>query len=509
MEKQFFIPVFAVDAAKATIKSLEKKAKKLGLEAPSLTVLEEFGSTTLHTSIVCGDHEEIKSKRVRTQAVILKGEMPKLNGYKLLATIDHVRLESGEFSNDVTISTGQDTFSKEERHSFYSLKPYCDHCNTMRNRKTTYLLENKEGKRIQLGSTCVDDFISSKTLASLVYSTNLSQIVINLDDGGIDPAGFGAGNPSMVVDIEFAIKAILASLSETNDEFVSRETSKRARTLLTGALELDGSKKFFAKVSKESYEFANNIGDGLLITDEGCLVMVNNGNFVSHQDATHNGGNYPNFGISEFDVIEEDDQFVLTAKGSMASYIYRAQTELKALECEKVNSIIDEIKNRFDNSVEIQDLLSISYQAAIERKWVDLYDNGTMGAISKYTSIVLNTMGKTFTSRNIKPVDVSLGNEKDKVTIVAEVCDMSDYTFTLRRGYYQEEVQKCAVRFITDQGALVSWEASKHSEDLNLEVGKRYTFKGTVKNPVDPDLLKLGVTATRVMGMRKFTETPL
>ncbi|ELP6119454.1 TPA: hypothetical protein I7730_00350 [Vibrio vulnificus] len=509
MEKQFFIPVFAVDEAKAAIKSLEKKAIKLGLEAPTLTILEEFSSTTLYTSIVCGDHEEIKSRRVRTQAVVLKGELPKLNGYKLLATIDHVRLENGDYSNDVTIATGQDTFSKEERNTFYSVKPYCGHCNTMRYRKTTYLLENKEGDRIQLGSTCVDDFISSKSLESLVYSTKLNQIVINLDEGGFDSSGLSANNPSMVVDIEYAIKAILGSLSETNDEFISRDTSKRARNLLLGALELDGSKKFFAKVSKESYEFANTIGDGLLITDEGCLVMVKDGKFTSHQDATHNNGNYPNFGIAEFDVVEEGEQFVLTAKDSMASYAYRAQSELQAPECEKINSIISEIQNRFDSSVEIQDLLSISYQAAIERKWVDLYDNGTMGALSKYISIVLNTMGKTYTSRNIKPLDVSLGNEKDKLTIVAEVYDMSDYSFTLSRGYYQEEIQKCAVRFITDEGALVSWEASKHAEELNLEIGKRYTFKGTVKDAVDPDLLKLGVTATRVKGMRKFTETPL
>lgn len=81
--------------------------------------------------------------------VEITGEAPKFAGWTFLARVDRV----GE-SFTLATAPGVDHVSREG-----IVLGTCSHCDTNRARKTTYILTNEAGERVQVGSTCIKDFL--------------------------------------------------------------------------------------------------------------------------------------------------------------------------------------------------------------------------------------------------------------------------------------------------------------------------------------------------------------
>jgi hypothetical protein len=81
--------------------------------------------------------------------VAITGEAPKFGGWTFLARVDRV----GE-SFTLATAPGVEHVSREG-----ITLGTCDHCSTNRARKTTYIMGNEAGERVQVGSTCIKDFI--------------------------------------------------------------------------------------------------------------------------------------------------------------------------------------------------------------------------------------------------------------------------------------------------------------------------------------------------------------
>jgi hypothetical protein len=81
--------------------------------------------------------------------VTISGEAPKHAGWTFLARVDRV----GE-SFTLATAPGVEHVSREGL-----TLGTCTHCGTNRARKTTYVLANETGERVQVGSTCIKDFL--------------------------------------------------------------------------------------------------------------------------------------------------------------------------------------------------------------------------------------------------------------------------------------------------------------------------------------------------------------
>lgn len=93
--------------------------------------------------------------------VTISGEPPKYNGWTLLAVLDF-DAESG------LIVRSAPGASKVEREGLKA--GWCDHCKTVRLRNKTYLVGNDDGSQVQVGSTCIKDFLGWS--ASPVFFTD-------------------------------------------------------------------------------------------------------------------------------------------------------------------------------------------------------------------------------------------------------------------------------------------------------------------------------------------------
>jgi hypothetical protein len=91
--------------------------------------------------------------------VTLVGSAPVLpGGWALIATIDH----SGEGGNIVHIF--DETF---DDHSLWDAAPDCDHCGYTRQRNTTWIVRNADGDTVQVGTTCLVDFLGHEVSLTL------------------------------------------------------------------------------------------------------------------------------------------------------------------------------------------------------------------------------------------------------------------------------------------------------------------------------------------------------
>ena len=88
--------------------------------------------------------------------------LAKINGWEFLAKIQHLN------GGNLIHSAKPDTFIDP---IYRTRKPVCDHCNSNRNRKDTYLVRNGLGEVKQVGKSCLKAFtggFSAESIASFL-----------------------------------------------------------------------------------------------------------------------------------------------------------------------------------------------------------------------------------------------------------------------------------------------------------------------------------------------------
>lgn len=177
--KEFLIHESRIDQVVNRLERLSKTAVKLGLP--------EF-----HIDIT-GD--EIQSEPGSNLVEVFKkltfaGEHPTFSGWRFLAKLEH--LDGG--AN--VIKSWSDTLDTK----YQTCPPNCDHCNVNRQRNATFLVANDQtGDELQVGSTCVDDFIGGHTNPNIMLSllNGLGEIKWDGDEPFYDPEeGLGNGGGS-------------------------------------------------------------------------------------------------------------------------------------------------------------------------------------------------------------------------------------------------------------------------------------------------------------------------
>jgi hypothetical protein len=127
-----------------TMKRLARIAKRIGVQAPTLTIVKRYTR----------DFKPLVGKPYPVGAIdyILEGDRPKLEGgWNILARIVHL----GDAGNVITVNPTLDIAVSQ----FENLKPNCEHCNQKRARAKTVIVENADGDRKQIGKTCLKDYV--------------------------------------------------------------------------------------------------------------------------------------------------------------------------------------------------------------------------------------------------------------------------------------------------------------------------------------------------------------
>jgi hypothetical protein len=151
---------------------LQQKAQKLGLPEPQMRFT---GNEKIFELPVYQDGEEVRGITLPAlkREVKFSGGMPRFEGAKFIAKIDHEKQKDGTYRNLVATPQGdQSPILKKWAGDLHVCTPSCEHCDTNRDRKTTFIVEDK-GELKQIGSTCVDDFIGKRTLSQVIGSFDL------------------------------------------------------------------------------------------------------------------------------------------------------------------------------------------------------------------------------------------------------------------------------------------------------------------------------------------------
>ena len=179
----YSVPEANMEALKARIAKMNKRAAKLKMDPLVLTETGEHFETLTKRAL---DEETGLYRRytIRLVLVTLTGNCPRVNGWAMAATIQHE--DGGNLLR--TVPGFETTLPLEYRPAGTA----CDHCNTDRIRKDTYVLQSTEGGWKQVGRNCLADFLRSENASGLA---EYAEMLACLDEelGAYEDEGFGGG----------------------------------------------------------------------------------------------------------------------------------------------------------------------------------------------------------------------------------------------------------------------------------------------------------------------------
>ena len=137
---KIWIPELHLESFKQEIAKLNRRSAKMDIGlAPMTVVTGAIEHRLVEHGIYCTFIE-----------VQIDGNMPKIAGWQFLARIEHM----SEGHNIVHTYPGADLIDKK----YWVVAPNCDHCNTQRRRKDTFIVTDGH-ETLQVGSSCIKDFL--------------------------------------------------------------------------------------------------------------------------------------------------------------------------------------------------------------------------------------------------------------------------------------------------------------------------------------------------------------
>jgi len=174
-------PIMINTAVKALFEKKAKKAnakaEKLGLKGVDVV----YGSTR---EVACGsdtigaylavDANGRRSYVALYTEVCLIGEAPVVEGYRFVATVD---LRGSK------PMVRKQPYTNVDLSRFHDTDSHCDHCNTTRARNDVLVMENvATGELMQIGRSCVADFMRSKDATALLACSDWAESYGNITE---------------------------------------------------------------------------------------------------------------------------------------------------------------------------------------------------------------------------------------------------------------------------------------------------------------------------------------
>lgn len=141
------------------VTALNKKAKRLKMEPLVLTI--DTDNPIIETEYDPEDEDRMYPHKVTYYNATLCGHRPKLQGWMLIAVLDH---KAGPSTHQPLVYS----FGYRIPPKWEAAGPYCEHCSSERKRNMTFLLLHDDGRLIQVGSTCLQDFLGGQSVAQML-----------------------------------------------------------------------------------------------------------------------------------------------------------------------------------------------------------------------------------------------------------------------------------------------------------------------------------------------------
>lgn len=235
VQRTFEIPDFRMADLEQRIARLVKTAKKLSVEAPTITwVGEAFRLYVIKMrwpslpenhprNTLDGRPEWLlveqaegqsfadlvavyasRTTQIRRYLVIqVSGPAPKLAGWRFLAKLEHT--EAG------TMIQKMDDAPVPERYRHADAS--CEHCKLDRQRKDTYIVVNEQGDAKQVGRTCIKDFTGHKSPEQVAAACLYFEQFASCGDFDDDGDGEDEGSRGRRAERYFSLESILAMAS--------------------------------------------------------------------------------------------------------------------------------------------------------------------------------------------------------------------------------------------------------------------------------------------------------
>lgn len=148
-----------------------------------------------------------KKINIEYQDVIISGNLPIISGWTIVAVIDHM--------NESAIVH---SYSEIPGH-YRNRGSFCDHCNSMRRRNKTIILQ-KDSEFKQVGSTCLKDYLNRDIIQELGYLNSVNRL-LDMYEGDVD---FLSGGNYRMISV-FEVREVIAASIRIIDRFGFIKTS--------------------------------------------------------------------------------------------------------------------------------------------------------------------------------------------------------------------------------------------------------------------------------------------
>ena len=163
---------------------IKNKCKKFGCDFTFEEVGEVWKPIQVHWNPVT---QEAKFEDFRYVVVEAEGTAL-INGWEFIASIDHT--QSGNIFRKAM--TDEEVEIPER---YRTSKPYCEHCNSSRSRKNTFIVRNTEnGEFKQVGRNCLCDYTHGLSVECATFMASLRSIFEEEENRGYE-AGGGVWKP--------------------------------------------------------------------------------------------------------------------------------------------------------------------------------------------------------------------------------------------------------------------------------------------------------------------------
>lgn len=217
-----------LDKLKSKLNKIEKKCNKYGCNFIYKEIGEEYKDIQHYKEGFDGYKKvEDYTHTTKERFVIVEVEgNAKINNWEFIATLEHTELGNiiRSYNKEIEVS-----------ESYRYCKPTCEHCNTNRSRKDTYIIRNTvNGEFKQVGKSCLMDYtngLSAEMIASYLSYFNALQ---KMDD--MESIGGGYGCNKNYINVASYLSSAVEVVNKLG--FVSKSVAEQEGKIPTSGIVL-------------------------------------------------------------------------------------------------------------------------------------------------------------------------------------------------------------------------------------------------------------------------------
>lgn len=205
------------------LEALTKRLTNLNKKLIAIGVPQVSFTTTGHEDT---PDDENPAKLIRRILIDVEGTAPEYNGWTFLATIDHT-----PEGNVIRTVPGFDV-----PVNYREGAPCCDHCKMNRMRRDTYIVRHEDGRTMQVGSSCLQDFLAYENPTKLTKATQIILSAFDIVEAAQDEQWLGGNGKSTLHYARISLRAYLAqvaAVARADRRFITSSRAKQTDSVST------------------------------------------------------------------------------------------------------------------------------------------------------------------------------------------------------------------------------------------------------------------------------------